>query len=379
MNSGAARAGGQRPLVRSALGAVAAVSLLALAVSPAAGGEFPASAGAGSVAAVPSGFCFSDLHNSVLYQLHLADDLAGLSREGAPVSLRGLRQAEARFLFLSLGIPRYSLRQRDRATLEDLLAFLESFKSHVRSGDSDLVLVRNRHELLLALGDGKIAFALALEGTHLLRGEVAKLDQLYDAGVRMLGIAHWFHNEFIVPGRQRAAPDGAFIDDDSVLNPAGVALLERMIALGMIVDVSHARKALLSQIVRINRGRTRLVASHANARGVHDTPRNLSDAEARWIAATGGLIGVSLHRSLVAGDAAAGVAELVDHIVHLVAVAGPQHVALGTDYGGNIRVLPGLERVELIGRIAEEMSRRGVPEAVISRVVCENALGLLPE
>jgi len=164
---------------------------------------------------------------------------------------------------------------------------------------------------------------LAIEGAHALDGELANLEILFDAGYRMLGLAHFFDNEFA--GSAHGFGRG--------LTPSGRILLERAEAWGMVIDVAHSSPATIDDVLAIA---TRpVVASHTGMRGVADNIRNLSDEQARGIARTGGVIGIGFWAHAMGGE---GLPWIVRSIRHAVNVAGIEHVALGSDWDGTVAV-----------------------------------------
>ena len=317
----------------------------------------------------------SDLHNSVLYRIFTTTgDPASLGDTRYPVHLAGLKSAKAKFLFLSIGIPRFSLREPDASTLDDVVRFLEKFKQSHAGPDGELAFAGDQQQLGKVLGQGRIGFAFALEGSHLLNGEAAGVDRLHAAGVRMIGIAHWFHNEFFTdPAASiRTNQEPRRLDDRAVLP-------QRMIEKRIVIDVSHLPRAAFDEVIAINANRTPLVASHSNARALCDVPRNLDDAQLRAIAKSKGLVGVCLHQPLlVEGEKRATVSDVVDHIDHIRRVAGNAHVAIGTDFEGRIKTPQGLGRFETLTKIGEEMKRRGYSESDLDAVLWENAVRMLP-
>src|SRR5947207_7431167 len=149
---------------------------------------------------------------------------------------------------------------------------------------------------------------LAIEGAHALDGELANVDVLFDAGYRMLGLAHFFDNAYAgsVHGRKTG------------LSPAGRELVGRAEALGMVIDVSHASPTAVADVLAMA---TRpIVASHTGLRGVADNVRNLSDEHARGIAATGGVMGIGFWPRAAGGR---GVDWIVRSSRYAVDVAGP--------------------------------------------------------
>src|SRR5205085_4536500 len=126
-----------------------------------------------------------------------------------------------------------------------------------------------------------VAGLLGIEGAYVLDGDVNNVDALYDAGFRMMAPTHFFDNEW---------GGSAHGVEKTGLTEKGREMVRRMEARGMLVDVAHASPRTIDDVLAIA---TRpVVVSHTGLRGVCDNQRNLSDEQARRIAATGGVIGV---------------------------------------------------------------------------------------
>lgn len=101
----------------------------------------------------------------------------------------------------------------------------------------------------------------------------------------------------------------------------------------MLVDVAHASAATIDDILAF--AARPVVASHTGLRGVADNSRNLTDAHARGIAETGGLLGVGFWPTACGGDDAASIAGAIRYATN---IAGIEHVGLGSDFDGAVPV-----------------------------------------
>ncbi|HKJ50014.1 MAG TPA: dipeptidase [Gammaproteobacteria bacterium] len=163
---------------------------------------------------------------------------------------------------------------------------------------------------------------LALEGMHALAGDAAALEELYAAGYRMMGLAHFFDNE--VAGSAHGV-------EKYGLTPFGRRLLPRMEALGITVDLAHASPAAFADTLQIA---TRpVVVSHGGVAATCPGPRNLDDAQLRAVAANGGVVGIGFWKGAVCD---AGLAGIIRAVLHAVRVAGIDHVGLGSDFDGAV-------------------------------------------
>jgi len=161
---------------------------------------------------------------------------------------------------------------------------------------------------------------LMLEGAHALEGDAANVDRLYDAGFRIIGLAHFFDNEMSGSAHGKAAYG---------LTREGRELVRRMRARGMIVDLAHASPQAVDDVLATAGGP--VVVSHGGVRATCDTVRNLSDGQIRAVAETGGVIGIGVFRYATGGRTVADTVRAMRHVADLV---GVEHVALGSDFDG---------------------------------------------
>jgi membrane dipeptidase len=220
-----------------------------------------------------------------------------------------------------------------RATWRSLLARAEHHAGRLRAmaaaSGGALTLVRTANDLDRFLdrrrGDPTVvAGLLAIEGAHALDGDVANVARLDGAGYRMVGLAHFFDNAFA---------GSAHGVEKSGLTARGRELVAELERRQIVTDLAHASPATIDDVLAIA---TRpVVASHTGVRGVADTGRNLSDDQLRGIAATGGLVGIGFWDAACGGETAEWIAR---SIAHAVAVIGADHVGLGSDFDGAVRV-----------------------------------------
>jgi microsomal dipeptidase-like Zn-dependent dipeptidase len=231
--------------------------------------------------------------------------------------------------------------------------------------DGRLVLVRSVADLdaLLArrsAGDAVVGGLLAIEGAHALDGDPANVDRLFDCGYRIVGLAHFFDND--VAGSAHGIAKGG-------LTAAGRDVVQRLEARSMLVDLAHASAATIDDVLAIA---TRpVVVSHTGVRGTADNARNLSDEQLRGVAATGGVVGIGFWPTACGGEDAASIARA---IAHAVAVLGPEHVALGSDFDGAVSVP---FDVSGMARLTAALFAQGMDEATIGAVMGGSAIRLL--
>jgi len=195
--------------------------------------------------------------------------------------------------------------------------------------DGAFRVIRSRAELVAyeaarRLDPRLTAGLLSIEGAHALDGDPANVEVVADAGFRMMSPSHFFDTAF--GGSAHGIEKGGLTD-------AGREMVKRMEVRGMLVDVAHASLTTIDDILAM--ADRPVVASHTGLRGVADNTRNLTDAQARGIAETGGLLGVGFWPTACGGDDAAAIARAIRYAVD---VAGIEHVGLGSDFDGAVPV-----------------------------------------
>jgi membrane dipeptidase len=162
------------------------------------------------------------------------------------------------------------------------------------------------------------------------------------------------------------------------LTAAGRDAVRSAASLGMAIDVSHASDRATRDVLALaSELGAPVIATHSNARALADHPRNVRDDELRGIARTGGVVGVNFHAGFLKPGGKARLADVVAQVLHLVKVMGAEHVAVGSDFEGDIRPAEGLEDVAGYQRLAEALKEAGLSEHQIEGVLSRNALRVL--
>jgi len=172
-------------------------------------------------------------------------------------------------------------------------------------------------------GENVMAAFLGLEGAHALEGDIGNVDRLYDAGYRMIGLAHFFDNE--VAGSMHG-------EEKYGLTDLGRKVVRRAEELGMIVDIAHSSLQTLEDVIAY--AERPLIYSHGGVQGTCEANRNLSDAHIKRIAEQGGLIALGAWDAATCGDTPAHLAKAMRYVRDLV---GIEYVAVGSDFDGAIR------------------------------------------
>ena len=190
----------------------------------------------------------------------------------------------------------------------------------VRSRD-DLILVRQAGDIERAKQEGKLGIYLHFQGTDPLENDIDLVDAFKAAGVGIIQLTYNVKNRVGDGGSERT---------DSGLSYFGLEFVKRCNEVGVIVDCSHT--GYRTTMDAIEASTKPVVFSHANSKGVTDSPRNIADDQIKAVAATGGLVGIVGFPAFVADSTTPTLDQFIDHIDYDVNLVGIDHVGLGVDY-----------------------------------------------
>jgi len=204
-----------------------------------------------------------------------------------------------------------------RAEADEKIAAVHTL---VEESQGQVVIATTSSEIVAAHEAGKSALILGFQNARSLQGNVSAIDEFYAEGVRIFGLNHLGHNAFSDSSRPEFSGEtGAFevTEEHGGLSTLGVAAVERIGALGALVDVSQLSKAATLQVLELTR--TPIIASHSNAKTVSDVTRNLSDEEIDRIGENGGVIHVAAFKGYLINISAP---EFIEKLVALRVAAG---------------------------------------------------------
>jgi membrane dipeptidase len=284
-------------------------------------------------------------------------------------------------------LPIYVSPETAEASLRSTLLQLEAIEREA-ARTPEVALCRSGNDIDGALAQGRIALLVALEGTPGVGADVELFSVFHRLGVRMVSFTHW--------SRALLAEGSADEETQSRLPAAGVRAVAELERLGILLDVSHLAASSVDHVLEVATGT--VVATHSCARALRDHHRNLSDEHLRGIAATGGVIGMNVLPTFV-HETEPTLDRVVDHLEHIAAVAGIEHVGLGPDFlreyvdalypqyeqflrfgGVDIKaVVPGLARERDLPDLTERLVARGWSEDDVRKVLGENWLRVFRE
>ncbi len=275
----------------------------------------------------------------------------------------------------------------------------------------DLVLATTAADIRKAKREGKIAVLMGIEGGHAIENSLGALRVLHRLGCRYMTLTHTNTNEW--------ADSAGFSGPSPVrhhgLTPFGEEVVHEMQRIGMLVDVSHVSDETFFAAVRV--AKAPVIASHSSARAVADHRRNLNDDMLRALAKNGGVVMVNFWSLFLSNEYATAATDwyarngkaqtdlrakyksdptalrqailklregdplpkvpltkIVDHIDHIVKVAGIDHVGLGSDFDGVDALPEGIDGIDSLPKITLELLRRGYSDADVLKILGENFL-----
>lgn len=215
-----------------------------------------------------------------------------------------------------------------------------------------------------AVGQGKAAALLSIEGAELLDCDIRRLDTAYDWGVRLLNPVWNYANR--LSGSNAQQPEQG-------LTAYGRDFLRRMEELSIYVDVSHLSDAGFWDVVRL--ARRPVVASHSNSRAVCPHRRNLTDDMFRAIRDSGGVAGLNYYQHFVGEDPT--IEGLVRHVEHFLELDGERSLCLGGDMDGCELLAGGMRGLEDVPLLWQALADRGYPQSLLEDLFWNNLRRLI--
>lgn len=242
-----------------------------------------------------------------------------------------------------------------------------------------------------------IAAIHAVEGAHSLGGDetsddgvLRNLEELHRRGVACLTLAHFYKNKVVHPcypfpenfANLAKDPD-LWRDLTQGLTPLGVRVVQRMIELGMLIDLSHCTPAARRQIYDLcdaSGRRVPLLATHVGVYEINPSPYNLEDWEIKRIARDGGVVGVIfMNYWLMPHETGQGLNFVARTIAHLVNVGGEDAVGIGSDFDGFADPPDDLHDASQLSRLTQRLLSDGHSETRVKKILGGNGLRALRE
>jgi membrane dipeptidase len=350
-----------------------------------------------------------DSHSDFLDRSAIDGTTLSEDHAGAQTSLIKLEQGGIDAQFFSVFVPP---AYRDYGYVERTYELIDRLHVEVENNKDRIELATTVADIRRIAASGRIAALMGIEGGHSIGNRLAHLRQFYRLGVRYMTLTWSNTNDW--------ADSSGDVSRWSGLNAFGVDVVREMNRLGMMVDVSHVSDETFWDV--IENTTAPVIASHSLARAQMNNARNMSDAMLKAVAENGGVIQVSFYsRHLderfssevdVALDAAADrfaafgkqylhdpvaldiaqwslekdiesefrppdMSKIIDHIDHIVQIAGIDHVGLGSDFDGMGAPPAGLEHSAKMPALTDLLVKRGYSKIDVKKILGENLLRVM--
>jgi membrane dipeptidase len=293
---------------------------------------------------------------------------------------------------------------------------IDSVHAWVARNPQRMMLVKNSRDLRLAVKQYKLGAMLGVEGGHMMAENLENLHTLYDRGVRYMTLT-WNNS---TSWASSALDETTRKDSVSSfgLNELGIRVVKKMNELGMIIDVSHNGEKTFWDVIRTST--KPVIASHSSVFDLCPHRRNLKNDQILAIARNGGVIHLNFYAGFLDSNyekkstdllakhqtvidslikqniqpdyAKIMVSEklgselisirppmsvLLDHLDHIVRLAGVDHVGLGSDFDGIEAPPGGLNGVEDFPKITKALIERGYSKKDIRKILGGNFMRVL--
>jgi membrane dipeptidase len=352
-----------------------------------------------------------DTHNDITTPMTNDDyDLSGPPPVPYGTSIERMKQGGLNAEFFSLYIRPWYVTHggATRRTLD----MIDAVYRAVERNPKDLMFATSTADIRKAKKQGKVAALMGIEGGHAIENSLPTLREFYRLGVRYMTLTWNNSNDWADGARDKPRNNG--------LSDFGREVVREMNRLGMLVDISHVSDKTMNDV--LDTVKAPVIASHSSARALTNHPRNIPDDLLLRIAKNGGVVQVNFYAAFIDMDAGVAGAErdkrlkaqtdaleekykddperlaeegdkleaanplpptplskLIDHIAHMVKVAGIDHVGIGADFDGANDMPEGAKNVSMLPNITYELLKRGYSEKDIRKILGENLLRVLAE
>lgn len=340
-----------------------------------------------------------DGHNDLPWMMREHGDVKfekfdiGQRMKGGQTDIPRIRQGGLKAQFWSVFIP--SEHPNPAQTVTEQIDLVHRM---VERYPNDLEFANTADDVERIVKAGKVASLIGIEGGVAIENNLAQLRAFHRLGARYMTLTHNKSLDWV---------DAAFgSHDNHGLSPFGERVVREMNRLGMFVDISHVSPETMEDVLRISQAP--VIASHSSAFAITPSPRNVPDNILKELPKNGGVVMVNFYTEFIKHESPRLAAEekalkekfpnpedykkayeewakvnksprgtipdLVDHIDHIVKVAGIDHVGIGSDFDGINSWPVGLEDVSCYPLLTEELVRRGYSDTDIPKILGGNVI-----
>ena len=213
------------------------------------------------------------------------------------------------------------------------LEYISYFKEELNNNSNCLIHVKNMDDLNKCKSLKKLGALLSIEESGILDGDISRLDNLYNLGVRMMTLTWNYINEIGYPNiNLEKEYNPTFFETENGLTDFGKLVVKKMNELGIIIDVSHLSDKGFYDV--INLSAKPIVASHSNSRAICNNSRNLTDDMIVALKHNRGVMGINYCKDFLTSGEENIVDGIVKHIEHIKDLGCIDVICLGSDFDG---------------------------------------------
>tara|TARA_B110000259_G_scaffold96611_1_gene111704 strand:- start:3833 stop:5044 length:1212 start_codon:yes stop_codon:yes gene_type:complete len=347
-----------------------------------------------------------DTHIDVPFRLHRKPADVGSATESGEFDYPRAKQGGLNVPFMSIYIPASVDAAGGATELADKL--IDDVENIVAEHPDKFSLVASSSDAMTTIASGKVGLALGMENGAPIAGDLTLLRHFHDRGIRYITLTHSKSNHI---------SDSSYDEERqwAGLSDFGEILVLAMNGIGMMVDVSHVSDDAFYDVIRISQAP--VIASHSSAR--HFVPgfeRNMDDDMLRALASNGGVMQLNIGSTFISAasrqssddrtaivkafvaennidptsDEARAAAmkiykenpltfatmtDVLDHVDHVVKIAGIDHIGIGSDFDGVGDSLPiGFKDVSDYPNFIDGLIQRGYSQADIEKILGANLM-----
>ncbi|MGG7096067.1 dipeptidase [Clostridium sardiniense] len=245
----------------------------------------------------------------------------------------------------------------------------KNFMKEVNKNRDSIKIVRNLKELKEVERIGKVGAFLSIEEGEVLNGEIDKVKEVYDLGIRMITLTWNYENSI-------GYPNYNFKYKDMGLKDKGIEMVQEMERVGIIPDASHLSDQGFYDLV--NLCKKPFIATHSNSRRIMNHPRNLTDDMIKLLAEKGGVMGLNFCNDFVGENKVTSINDLVLHAKHIRNIGGIDVLSLGSDFDG-IENEVEIKDTSEMNKLANYLEKEGFSYYEIEKIFYKNIIRVLKE
>lgn len=305
-----------------------------------------------------------DMHCDTIYKL-MNNPKSELLDNEFSVSINKMIQGNYMAQFFALFVD----KSENPNLYERGVGLLDRFKEEVSKNSDKISIVKSLKEIEENERNNKLSAILSIEEGGVLEGDINKLKQFYDEGVRLVTLTWNYINEL-------GYPNAGLKYRDKGLTKTGKEFVEAMNEWGMIIDVSHLSDAGFYDVCNLSK--KPFVATHSNARAVTNHPRNLTDDMIVKLANAGGVTGMNYCGAFMGDHKYCSMEHILNHIKYIRNKGGIDILALGSDFDGIENEVEMKDASEM-QKLAHLLSKNGFTDDDIEKIYYKNMMRVLKD